>query len=187
MTTRCRTTAFKRTALWHLVLRQELSVVSSTTELTEALTDSAEKIQLLADIDISSTLAINRTVILDLNGHVLKMTESGSATIRGCSGKGSGDGVFGAGSGSFYGAVWNDGERWSGGRSTITGGTFYNTADSEGVIQDGSFYDQVTNSGEGGDICGSSRSKASAAFGSSTGMPIAPTRKVRLNVWYSSV
>ncbi len=63
----------------HLVLRQELSVVSSTTELTEALTGSAEKIQLLADIDISNTLTINGTVILDLNGHVLKMTGSGSA------------------------------------------------------------------------------------------------------------
>ena len=62
----------------HLVLRQELSVVSTTTELTDTLAGSAEKIQLAADIEISSTLNITRIVTIDLNGHVLKMTGSGS-------------------------------------------------------------------------------------------------------------
>ncbi len=62
----------------HLVLRQELSVVSTTTELTDALAGSAEKIQLAADIEISSTLNITRTVTLDLNGHVLEKNGIGS-------------------------------------------------------------------------------------------------------------
>ena len=62
----------------HLVLHQESSVVSTEQELNAALAGSAEKIQLAADIEISSTLTIANPVTLDLNGHVLKMTGGGS-------------------------------------------------------------------------------------------------------------
>lgn len=62
----------------HLVLHQESSVVSTEQELNAALAGSAENVQLVADIDINSTLTIANPVTLDLNGHVLKMTDSGS-------------------------------------------------------------------------------------------------------------
>ena len=52
---------------------------STEDELTAALADSSiDKITLMGDIGISSTLEVRRTVTLDLNGHVLKMTGSGS-------------------------------------------------------------------------------------------------------------
>ncbi len=49
--------------------------VTTASELTGALADrSISRITLKGDIDIGSTLTINRTVTLDLNGNVLKMT-----------------------------------------------------------------------------------------------------------------
>ena len=50
----------------------------TTAELTDALAGTAETIQLTANIDINATLEVSRTVTLDLNDHVLRMTASGS-------------------------------------------------------------------------------------------------------------
>ena len=53
--------------------------VTTASELTGALADSSiSRITLKGDVEISSTLTVNRTVTLDLNGCVLKMTGSGS-------------------------------------------------------------------------------------------------------------
>ena len=53
--------------------------VTTASELTGALADSSiSRITLKGDIDIGSTLTVNRTVTLDLNGCVLKMTGSDS-------------------------------------------------------------------------------------------------------------
>ena len=53
--------------------------VATAEELTGALADSSFSwITLKRDIDIGSTLTVNRTVTLDLNGNVLKMTGRGS-------------------------------------------------------------------------------------------------------------
>lgn len=53
--------------------------VATAEELTAALADSSiSRIILKGDIDIGSTLTVNRTVTLDLNGCVLKMTGSDS-------------------------------------------------------------------------------------------------------------
>ena len=49
--------------------------VTTASELTGALADSSiSRITLKVDVEISSTLTVNRTVTLDLNGNVLKMT-----------------------------------------------------------------------------------------------------------------
>ena len=53
--------------------------VTTAKHLTEMLADSSVvKITLAENIDIDSTLTVNRTVTLDLNGNVLKMNGSGS-------------------------------------------------------------------------------------------------------------
>ena len=53
--------------------------VTTAQELTSALADSSiSRITLKGNIDIGSTLTVNRTVTLDLNGCVLKMTGDGS-------------------------------------------------------------------------------------------------------------
>lgn len=53
--------------------------VTTAQELTSALADSSiSRITLKGNIDIGSTLTVNRTVTLDLNGNVLKMTGRGS-------------------------------------------------------------------------------------------------------------
>ena len=53
--------------------------VTTASELTGALADSSiSRITLKGDIDIGSTLTVNRTVTLDLNGNVLKMTGNDS-------------------------------------------------------------------------------------------------------------
>ena len=53
--------------------------VTTAQELTAALENSANNtVKLMADITINTTLTISRTVTLDLNGNVLKMTGSGS-------------------------------------------------------------------------------------------------------------
>ena len=60
------------TARWTLKTQE----VSSEQGLTGALADpSVGRILLTADIDISSSLTVNRTVTLDLNGHVLRYAE----------------------------------------------------------------------------------------------------------------
>lgn len=49
--------------------------VATAEELATALADSSiSRITLKGDVEISSTLTVNRTVTLDLNGNVLKMT-----------------------------------------------------------------------------------------------------------------
>ena len=54
--------------------------VNDVTSLVDALADSTiDVIKLVGDIDINSTLEIKRTVTLDLNGYVLKMTTNNSA------------------------------------------------------------------------------------------------------------
>ena len=56
--------------------------VATPEALTAALADdTVAAIQLTSDINISATLTIRRTVTLDLNGHVLKMTGSGSVFL----------------------------------------------------------------------------------------------------------
>ena len=53
--------------------------VTTAQELTATLENSANNtVKLMADITINTTLTISRTVTLDLNGNVLKMTGSGS-------------------------------------------------------------------------------------------------------------
>lgn len=53
--------------------------VSTKDELTSALGDSTkDTVKLTADIIIDTTLTVNRTVTLDLNGFVLRMTKEGS-------------------------------------------------------------------------------------------------------------
>ena len=53
--------------------------VSTAEELTAAIADvNFDTVRLAGDISISSTLTVNRTVTLDLNGKVLQMTGSGS-------------------------------------------------------------------------------------------------------------
>ena len=51
--------------------------VSTANELTNALNGDATIIKLTANIEISTMLKVNRTVTLDLNDHVLKMTGTG--------------------------------------------------------------------------------------------------------------
>ena len=55
-----------------LTLRSAATEVKTAQEVTNALVGKAETIQLVEDIDISNPLTVNRTVTLDLNGHVLK-------------------------------------------------------------------------------------------------------------------
>lgn len=60
----------------------EVTDVSTADELTKAIADSAVKtVKLAANISISSSLTITRTVTLDLNGHVLQMTGNDSDPV----------------------------------------------------------------------------------------------------------
>lgn len=56
--------------------------VTSSQELTEALEGTAETVRLGANIEISESLTVRRTVTLDLNGCVLKMTNNGGSVIK---------------------------------------------------------------------------------------------------------
>ena len=51
--------------------------VSTATDLQKKI-DAGKSVKLMADISITSTLKISSSLTLDLNGHVLKMTGSGS-------------------------------------------------------------------------------------------------------------
>ena len=60
----------------------EVTDVSTADELTKAIADSSVKtVKLAADINISSSLTVTRTVTLDLNGHVLQMTGNNSDPV----------------------------------------------------------------------------------------------------------
>ncbi len=56
--------------------------VTSSQELTEALEGTAETVRLGANIEISESLTVRRTVTLDLNGCVLKMTNNDGSVIK---------------------------------------------------------------------------------------------------------
>ena len=56
--------------------------VSTAEELTAAIADSnVITVKLTTDISISSTLTVNRTVTLDLNGHVLKYESANNGSV----------------------------------------------------------------------------------------------------------
>lgn len=55
--------------------------VSTADDLTTALNGDAAIIKLTANIEISAMLTVNRTVTLDLNDHVLKMTGTGTGRV----------------------------------------------------------------------------------------------------------
>ena len=58
------------------------ATVQTAEELTKALADSANAVvKLTADITIGKSLTVSRTVTLDLNGYVLKMTNNGGSVI----------------------------------------------------------------------------------------------------------
>ena len=65
------------TALTSLIGGNETAKdVSTAEELTAAIADvNFDTVRLTGDISISSTLTVNRTVTLDLNGHVLQIRE----------------------------------------------------------------------------------------------------------------
>ena len=56
--------------------------VTSSQELTEALEGTAETVRLGANREISESLTVRRTVTLDLNGCVLKMTNNDGSVIK---------------------------------------------------------------------------------------------------------
>ena len=56
--------------------------VSTAEELTAAIADvNFDTVRLTGDISISSTLTVNRTVTLDLNGHVLKYESANKGSV----------------------------------------------------------------------------------------------------------
>lgn len=56
--------------------------VSNESELTAAIADTnVNTVKLAANIDISSSLTVNRTVTLDLNGHVLKYGSANNGSV----------------------------------------------------------------------------------------------------------
>ena len=59
-----------------------LKEVNSESELTNAIADSTVgTVKLAGDISISSSLTVNRTVTLDLNGHVLKYESANNGSV----------------------------------------------------------------------------------------------------------
>ena len=61
---------------------EKVTEVSTADELTAAIADSnVSTVRLAGDISISSSLTVNRTVTLDLNGHVLQMTGNDSDPV----------------------------------------------------------------------------------------------------------
>ena len=71
------------TALTSLIGGNETAKdVSTAEELTAAIADSnVITVKLTTDISISSTLTVNRTVTLDLNGHVLKYESANNGSV----------------------------------------------------------------------------------------------------------
>lgn len=57
---------------------ENMREVTNQTDLFNAMADdTVTTVKLAADIDIDTTLTVNRTVTLDLNGYVLRMTSTG--------------------------------------------------------------------------------------------------------------
>lgn len=71
------------TALTSLIGGNETAKeVSTADELTAAIADvKFDTVKLTTDISISSTLTVNRTVTLDLNGHVLKYESANNGSV----------------------------------------------------------------------------------------------------------
>lgn len=71
------------TALTELIGGSETAKeVSTEDELTKAITDvNFDTVKLTTDISISSSLTVNRTVTLDLNGHVLKYESANKGSV----------------------------------------------------------------------------------------------------------
>ena len=71
------------TALTSLIGGNETAKdVSTADELTAAIADTnVNTVKLAGDISISSTLTVNRTVTLDLNGHVLKYESANNGSV----------------------------------------------------------------------------------------------------------
>ena len=71
------------TALTSLIGGNETAKdVSTAEELTAAIADvNFDTVRLTGDISISSTLTVNRTVTLDLNGHVLKYESANNGSV----------------------------------------------------------------------------------------------------------
>lgn len=145
--------------------------VATAEELTAALADSSiSGITLKGDIDIGSTLTVNRTVTLDLNGNVLKMTGRGSVikvesggnlTIQDSSTSTphkftpGGDGLWGldetGGSEIVYGGIITGGTGMPPGVNYSEGGGVYVSAGAALTMNGGSIIG--CKAGSGGGVC----------------------------------
>lgn len=145
--------------------------VTTAEELTSALANSSiSGITLKKDIDISSTLTVNRTVTLDLNGNVLKMTggfsvikvESGGNLTIQDSNKTTqhkftpgGDGLWGldetGGSEIVYGGIITGGTGMPPGVNYSEGGGVYVSAGAALTMNGGSIVG--CKAGSGGGVC----------------------------------
>lgn len=145
--------------------------VTTASELTGALADSSiSRITLKGDVEISSTLTVNRTVTLDLNGNVLKMTGGGSV-IKVESGSNltiqdsntatphkftpGGDGLWGldetGGSEIVYGGIITGGTGMPPGVNYSEGGGVYVSAGAALTMNGGSIVG--CKAGSGGGVC----------------------------------
>lgn len=145
--------------------------VTTAQELTSALADSSiSRITLKGNIDIGSTLTVNRTVTLDLNGNVLKMT-GGFSVIKVESGSNltiqdsntatphkftpGGDGLWGldetGGSEIVYGGIITGGTGMPPGVNYSEGGGVYVSAGAALTMNGGSIVG--CKAGSGGGVC----------------------------------
>lgn len=145
--------------------------VATAKHLTDMLADSSVvKITLAENIDIDSTLTVNRTVTLDLDGNVLKMTGSGSVikvesggslTIQDSSTSTphkftpGGDGLWGldetGGSEIVYGGIITGGTGMPPGVNYSEGGGVYVSAGAALTMNGGSIIG--CKAGSGGGVC----------------------------------
>ena len=145
--------------------------VATAEHLTDMLADSSVvKITLAENIDIDSTLTVNRTVTLDLDGNVLKMTGSGSVikvesggslTIQDSSTSTphkftpGGDGLWGldetGGSEIVYGGIITGGTGMPPGVNYSEGGGVYVSAGAALTMNGGSIIG--CKAGSGGGVC----------------------------------
>ena len=131
--------------------------MTTADELTAAVTEkTVSTIKLGADINVTSTIGIRRTVNLDLNDHVLRMTGDGNVIEVGNGGdltlvddaQTKTPKYFDRGDNGLWTLRTDDTET----EYTITGGEFHGTVTSDGTVSGGEFHDMVTNYGtiEGG-------------------------------------
>ena len=145
--------------------------VTTAQELTSALADSSiSRITLKGNIDIGSTLTVNRTVTLDLNGNVLKMTggfsvikveSGGNLTIQDSNTSTphkftpGGDGLWGldetGGSEIVYGGIITGGTGMPPGVNYSEGGGVYVSAGAALTMNGGSIVG--CKAGSGGGVC----------------------------------